>query len=186
MRFIKNRSLQFLIDAFIVALALMMAYGIRFEGIPPRNYLKQFLLILPYLALLRMGLLILFGVYRLVWRYISLRDLPRILLAIGTGSVVLVVVRFGLAPALEALGFRINPLFATVPYGVLAVELLLTSAGIISARIYGATKDSAGPWRKPPGWWPPAWRPAIAKSISTRLPPAGTMPFRRTAPLIWT
>ena len=53
-------------------------------------------------------------------------------MAAGTG--VLVAARFGLAPLLALIGFVVNPLYATVPFGVLAAELVLTTGGIIAAR----------------------------------------------------
>ena len=55
MRFIRSRLMQFVVDGLVVVLALAVAYLIRFEGSPPRHYIKQFLLLAPYLVLLRVG-----------------------------------------------------------------------------------------------------------------------------------
>jgi FlaA1/EpsC-like NDP-sugar epimerase len=134
MRFVRTRALQLLVDALVVCLALVLAYEIRFEGAIPRDYLRQLILVLPYVIILRIGLFALFGVYRLVWRYISLRDIPRVLAAIGAGTAGLVVARYTVVHLLRGLGITVNPLFSTVPYGVLAAELLLTCLGMISAR----------------------------------------------------
>jgi FlaA1/EpsC-like NDP-sugar epimerase len=134
MKFLRNRSFQLLVDAMVVGIALVLAYAMRFEGFPPRVYYKQLFLLLPYLVLLRIGILALFGVYRLVWRYVSLRDLPRILLAATAGTGILLVARFGLAPLLKMIGIVVNPLYVTVPFGVLAGELVLTTIGIIAVR----------------------------------------------------
>ena len=135
MRFIRNRFLQFVVDGLVVATALLAAYFIRWTGeIPPRDYIKQFLLIVPYLVLLRIGLLAGFGVYRLIWRYISLRDMPRILAAVGLGSVLMVAVRYTLPTLMMISPIRLNPKFATVPYGVLAAEFVLTIGGIVAVR----------------------------------------------------
>jgi len=134
MRFLRTRALQFFVDGFVVCLAFALAYAIRFEGLPPRDYIKQLLLVLPYLVLLRLGLMAAFGVYRLVWRYVSLRDLPRILASVLAGSLMLVAARFGVVPLFSGIGLTLNPLFATVPYGVMAAEFLLTAGGIIAAR----------------------------------------------------
>ena len=38
MRFLRTRATQFAIDAGVIALALAVAYAIRFEGLPPRVY----------------------------------------------------------------------------------------------------------------------------------------------------
>lgn len=134
MRFIKTRSLQLFSDSVVAALAVILAYALRFEGAVPRPYVKQILLVLPYIILLRVALFGLFGVYRLVWRYISLRDLPRIVAAAATGTAIIIASRFGLAPFLLVLGLKLNPLFSTVPYGVMGMEILLFLTGTISAR----------------------------------------------------
>ena len=70
MRFIRTRLLQIMVDALVVCLALTLAYAIRFEGTPPGLYRKQFLLVMPYLVLLRLGVFAAFGGYRLVWRFV--------------------------------------------------------------------------------------------------------------------
>ena len=151
MNFSRARLLQVIVDGLIIVAALALAYAIRFEGLPPRGYLKQFLLVAPYLVLLHLGLAVAFGVYRLVWRYIGLRDLPRIVGALATGSFVLVLVRHFLPVALRAAGLTFNPLFFSVPYGVLLAELVLATGGIISARALWRmlTERNATPVRRP-------------------------------------
>jgi len=134
MKFLRTRLLQLMVDGLVVVLALTAAYLIRFEGHPPRVYLKQLLLIAPYVVLLRVSLIAAFGVYRLVWRYVSLRDLPRILASVAAGTAALVLARFTVVPLLEAVGFVVNPLYATVPFGVLGAELVFTAVGIIAVR----------------------------------------------------
>ena len=134
MKFIRTRSLQLVTDAVIMAVALGLAYAMRFEGFPPRLYFKQFMLIVPYMIILRLVIFWLFGVYRLVWRYISLSDLPRILLATATGSAITMVARFLARPLFALIGVKLGPVIATVPYGVLAVELVLTILGLVAAR----------------------------------------------------
>ena len=134
MKFLRTRMLQLLVDGLVVVLALAAAYLIRFEGSPPRPYIKQLLLIAPYLMLLRIGLMAWLGIYRLVWRYVSLRDLPRIILSMAAGSAVLVAARFGIVPLFKAFGFVVNPTYASVPFGVLTAELVLSTVGIISVR----------------------------------------------------
>jgi FlaA1/EpsC-like NDP-sugar epimerase len=134
MRFIRTRSLQLAVDALVVAVALVLAYVMRFEGAIPRDYVRQLFLILPYVMILRIAIFTVLGVYKLVWRYINLRDLPRIFLAVGAGTGVMVAARFGLAPLLKSLGFIVNPFFSTVPFGIIAAEALLTTFGVIAAR----------------------------------------------------
>jgi FlaA1/EpsC-like NDP-sugar epimerase len=131
-----------LVDAVVVCVALVLAYALRFEGTPPGLYRKQFLLVLPYLVLLRLAIFSAFGVYRLVWRYVSFRDLPRIVGATACGSLVLAAARFLTAPLLGALGLVITPVHATVPWGVLLAEFVFTAAGTVAVRgLWRFTKE---------------------------------------------
>lgn len=136
MRFLRARSMQFVVDALVVSITLALAYLMRFEGLPSRLYIKQFLMVLPYVVLLRLMIFAVSGVYRLMWRYISLQDIPRIVLAVASGSAMILVVRYGLGALFNLMGFVINPVFVTVPYGVLAGELVLTTGGIIAVRAF--------------------------------------------------
>ena len=134
MRFIRTRLLQICIDAAIIGLAFAIAYAIRFEGDVPDVYRKQFILMLPYLAILRLSLFGALGVYRLVWRYVTMRDLPRFAIATGLGSIVVVAVRFLVSPVADSVGWEVNSLHASVPYSVIAIEFVLTSVGVVGAR----------------------------------------------------
>jgi FlaA1/EpsC-like NDP-sugar epimerase len=134
MRFIRTRLVQMLIDAFVVATALLLAYAIRFDGTPPGIYRKQFFLVLPYLVILRIAVLGLFHVHRLSWRFVTMRDLPRIVGATLTGSAVLVLARFVALPLTAALGLVVIPRHVTVPFSVMAMEFILSTAGIVAVR----------------------------------------------------
>ncbi|MCC6751735.1 MAG: polysaccharide biosynthesis protein [Deltaproteobacteria bacterium] len=134
MKLTTARLLQIGVDALVVCIAFVVAYGIRFEGQPPREYIKQLILVAPYLVLLRLSLFAAFSVYRLVWRYISLRDLPRLVASTLAGSALLAFARFWVEPASNLVGLRVNPAFATVPYGVLVAEWVMTTVGLIAVR----------------------------------------------------
>ena len=50
-RFVYTRANQILIDAFIIAAALWFAYMIRFDGVPPEDSRRQFIIIVPFAVL---------------------------------------------------------------------------------------------------------------------------------------
>ena len=114
MKFIRTRLLQLAVDAATICLAFAIAYAIRFEGTPPSVYRKQFVLVLPYLLILRITLFNTLGVYRLIWRYVTMRDLPRFALATALGSAVLVAARFLVQPVADFIGLVVNAKHATV------------------------------------------------------------------------
>ena len=71
---IYTRTNKVIIDAGIFSTSFLIAYLIRFEGFPPRTALKQFLLWFPYLVAARVYINWKFGIYRSIWRYVSLPD----------------------------------------------------------------------------------------------------------------
>ncbi|MCK5799697.1 MAG: hypothetical protein KAI47_21050, partial [Deltaproteobacteria bacterium] len=135
MTLVRNRLLQALLDGLVIFIALLLAYAVRFEGSLPRFYLKQLLLLAPYVVLLRLGLYIVFGVYRLLWRYISIKDLPRIAGAIAAGTAALVLLRATFPWFLSATGLTFNESFTRIPYGVLIMEMVFSFGGAVALRL---------------------------------------------------
>jgi len=126
-----------LADLAAFGLCLLVAYIIRFEGTDdfPRYYLRQFLLVLPYVLILRLFLFHLFGVYQLVWQYITPRDLPRIVGAMVAGSGVLALVRLFLGPVRDAFHIQLNTGLGAIPFGVLLIELVITTSAVVGMRL---------------------------------------------------
>ncbi len=122
-------------DGAIILIALLLAYAVRFEGSLPRFYLKQLVLLAPYVVLLRLGVYMAFGVYRLLWRYISLKDLPRIAGAIAAGTAALILFRAGFPWFLRATGLTFNESFTRIPYGILIMEMVFSFGGAVAIRL---------------------------------------------------
>jgi FlaA1/EpsC-like NDP-sugar epimerase len=128
-----NRTAQFLVDAGVIGLAYVMAFLLRFEGAIPATMLRTLAWTLPYVVALYFGAMLAFGVHRLAWRYIGLRDMRRIALAVGSSTALLVASRFAAASLLDlsgGLAFR-----AVVPIGVTLSTAAFAFLGIIGVRV---------------------------------------------------
>jgi FlaA1/EpsC-like NDP-sugar epimerase len=90
-----TRTNQVLIDALIFASSFALAYVIRFEGIPPWRDVKEFMLWVPYVVGLRLYINWKMGVYRFIWRYISLSDALVIARSLAIMTSVMLLFRFG-------------------------------------------------------------------------------------------
>jgi len=121
-----SRTTQLLIDASIVALSLAIAYWIRFEGDIPEPDKNKLLSLLPYVVLLRILANYLLGVYSLVWRYVSLSDIPIMLKPIGACSLIFLSLRLFLPP--DYAQYKL-------PLSVISVEFLLVFLGFLGARV---------------------------------------------------
>lgn len=87
---IKNQSLIFVHDLGMVALAWFSAFWLHLDlAFVPLSKFDQALNWLPLVLIVQMGLALLMGVYRGMWRYSSLADLSRLIKAVVIGSLLL-------------------------------------------------------------------------------------------------
>src|SRR5690606_3228807 len=85
-----------------------------------------------YVIAFQYAVLAAFGVPRFVWRYTSLREVTRIGLALSAAAAVLLAVRL-LAGALLERGTG-YALYALVPIGVIAIDLVLAFLAVAGVR----------------------------------------------------
>jgi FlaA1/EpsC-like NDP-sugar epimerase len=81
-----RRVVVFLHDVLAAAFAWMAAFWLRFNLDIPEEYEALMLQWLPWVTLIYALVFLLMGLYRGLWRYASLPDLQRILLAVGIGA----------------------------------------------------------------------------------------------------
>jgi FlaA1/EpsC-like NDP-sugar epimerase len=73
---LKNRHFYYMIagDAALFALGHIITYFVRFEFAPNPTEVWQCLVVLPWLVPLKVAVFFMFGLYRGMWRYTSVRD----------------------------------------------------------------------------------------------------------------
>ncbi|MFZ0429906.1 MAG: polysaccharide biosynthesis protein, partial [Acidobacteriota bacterium] len=120
-----SRSAQLFIDAMVIFLALAFSYLIRFDGLPPVEFQKQFLLVAPYLVVAYLLINQFWGVGRFVWRFTSIREALVIGLSVATTALVLLVARIVVLE--HYADFR-------VPFGILLVQAPLAYIGMLGVR----------------------------------------------------
>jgi FlaA1/EpsC-like NDP-sugar epimerase len=87
---------------------------------------------LPYVVALFYGSIVIFDVHRLAWRYIGLRDMRRMALAIGCGAVVMVLSRFVAVRSVHSGGLWVR---ALIPLGVTMSTATFAFVGIVGVRV---------------------------------------------------
>ncbi len=90
----RNRWWMVAVDAALLTAALVGAFWLRFDFTIPPYYRAYFWQILLFVVGLRLALLILSGVYRGVWRYISVGDLVAIAKAVTIGTLLVASASF--------------------------------------------------------------------------------------------
>ncbi|MGH8641843.1 MAG: polysaccharide biosynthesis protein, partial [Burkholderiales bacterium] len=97
--------------------AWLCAYWLRFTPDLPDYYLDQALQILPWVVAVHAVLFWSFGLYRGIWRYASLPDLRRILMAVGAAAVAVPTLLFMLQIAVPRTVLILTPLLLLLAMG---------------------------------------------------------------------
>lgn len=83
----KRRIVEVLLDLLLICIAYYSAYFLRFEGSLLASNLSLLKESLVWIILIKISIFFLFGLYRGVWRYISISDLLTIFKVVSTGSI---------------------------------------------------------------------------------------------------
>ncbi|MDQ2629793.1 MAG: polysaccharide biosynthesis protein, partial [Actinomycetota bacterium] len=123
----RNRVLQIVADAALIALAYFLAFQLRFLDDPngwPQRYETLFAQSVGFVVAGKLVVFYAFGLYQKWWRYVSGRDFLLILRAVAVASALLVIV-FAVA----------KPFEHALPRSVEVMDFLLTALLIAGARL---------------------------------------------------
>lgn len=127
-----SRPGQILLDLSVLAVALVLAYAIRFEFAAPfartwwHFFVVDFTLVGPEVLIVQMAMFYAWGIYEFIWRYVGLADLKAFAGAFLSSTIILIVVRLSLPPFLGAL---------SVPLSVIAIDSLLAFGFTLALRL---------------------------------------------------
>jgi FlaA1/EpsC-like NDP-sugar epimerase len=121
-----NRSTQMAIDALIVMASFVLAHMLRFDGWPPGIDGQRMIFALPYVVVLHLIVNSLMGLYRRVWRYVSIPDAIHLACAVGVISLLLLTLRLLIPESRSLWAF---------PIGTIVIDFLLATFGLLGARM---------------------------------------------------
>jgi FlaA1/EpsC-like NDP-sugar epimerase len=126
----RHRIWQVAVDVGLVVLAWYLAFQLRFDrGVPPRY--DEFLgaEVFVVVVVVMIGIFVLFGLYDHWWRYVSIRDMWRSILAVSLASVATVLVIYLWDPVP---GWRL-------PRGVVGIDWLILLGLVTGVRLLART-----------------------------------------------
>ncbi|MCZ7645158.1 MAG: polysaccharide biosynthesis protein [Planctomycetota bacterium] len=130
-RLFSIHSAHLLVDLSVLSLAYWLAYLLRFEYPIPILMFKRLAFTWPYVIFLQYAALTLFKVTRFSWRFFGLREVPRIVYALGGVAALLVLARLVAWPLRESFGYL---LYTAIPFTVIALDFMLAFLGITGVR----------------------------------------------------
>jgi FlaA1/EpsC-like NDP-sugar epimerase len=129
---ITQRLTHLAVDGAVLAAALALAFLVRFDGDIPAQMLKRLAFLTPYVVGLQLLGLSAFMVQRFAWRYVGLREVGRILLALGAASAVMLALRI-VAGAGQAYDSYWQ--YLAIPFGVIVADFFLSFLGVSGVRV---------------------------------------------------
>lgn len=127
---------KLVLDAMAFAMALAIAYWLRFDGVPPPPYRSQFLWLLPLLPLVRLAVGWRTGTHRTSWRLFGLGETLVVLRSVAWVTGVLLVVRLVMPWA--------SPGLPVMPLGVITLEALVGVTAVLAMRVGLRMHDEYG------------------------------------------
>jgi hypothetical protein len=122
-----GRRAQFGLDAVVLAGSFVLAYLLRFDFAPNRRNLLDLAAQTTPVVLVHLAALRLWRVQNVIWRYISLIDLKRFVMAITSAAVPLLAMRLFLPLGLQGL---------KVPLSVIVINAMLAFMGLTGLRVF--------------------------------------------------
>lgn len=138
-----TKRLQQPIDVVTLAAAFYLAYLLRFDFNLPSQVISEMLLQLPFVVLLQLIVMALFGVYAFIWRYVGMREMRAFINAALVSALILLLVRVAAPGTLETL---------QVPLSVILISTALGFGGVLGLRVlrralyerYEGRRETAG------------------------------------------
>jgi len=121
-----TRRLQFLLDTFVLLLAFVISYLLRFDFFIPPDWAHNLLVQIPFVVLVQFAALNLAGGRTFIWRYTGIAHLKAFLIAAGASFLLIVALRLGLPEQFQA--WR-------VPLSVNIMDTLLAFGGAFGLRV---------------------------------------------------
>ncbi|MCG3173011.1 MAG: UDP-N-acetyl-alpha-D-glucosamine C6 dehydratase [Myxococcota bacterium] len=127
-----SRPSQLIVDGLLIAISMATAYSIRFVDLPEfepgdlKFHTKQMLLLTPYVVGVRLFCNYLFGVNRIIWRYVGLADVRVFLTAVAIPSFFFLLFRLLLPASYQ---------YLRIPISVIVLEAFLTFLLLLGARV---------------------------------------------------
>jgi FlaA1/EpsC-like NDP-sugar epimerase len=125
-------SARVLLDLLVLSIALWLGFLLRFDGDISFQWFKRAIFCWPWAIGIQYFFLFVLDVPRCSWRHVGLREAKRILAAMALAMLVLAAARL---VAGQTLTFFQHTRYAALPFGVIAIDFLLASSGLIGIRV---------------------------------------------------
>lgn len=97
MHVLMRRSILFFIDTILLTLAYFLTFELRFEFYIPSVYMEILLSTFVFVVLIKILFFVVFGLYNSLWRYVSIDELFKLIIALTTSSIIIYILNITLS-----------------------------------------------------------------------------------------
>lgn len=126
LRRLLSKRYQLGVDLFVLIVAFVLAYLLRFDFQIPREELRSGLTQIPYVVMIQFMALVVAGVYTFIWRYIGMSEIKTFLAAGLWSALVLLMLRLTLPDGMQE--WR-------VPLSVILMDTTFAFGGVVCSRV---------------------------------------------------
>lgn len=112
MQVLMRRSILFFLDIILITLAYFLTFELRFEFFVPSPFIDLLKMSFPYVVTIKIVLFAIFGLYNSLWRYVSIDELFKLIIATTLGNVILYLIN---------IGFDLN-----IPRSIILIDWIIT------------------------------------------------------------
>lgn len=112
MQVLMRRSILFFIDIVLLTLAYFLTFELRFEFFVPNIFLDILKSTFIYVVLIKIAFFVVFGLYNSLWRYVSIDELFKLIIATTLSSILIYILN---------VGFSFN-----LPRSIIFIDLILS------------------------------------------------------------
>ena len=97
MQVLMRRSILFFLDIILITLAYFLTFELRFEFFVPSVFIELLKSTFIYIVIIKIILYTVFGLYNSLWRYVSIDELFKLIIATTLGNVIIYLFNIGFA-----------------------------------------------------------------------------------------
>jgi FlaA1/EpsC-like NDP-sugar epimerase len=121
-----TKRVQYILDVTMLSAAFLLAYMLRFDFLVPSEYRVRALTQLVLVVFIQFGALLMVGVYKFIWRYISVSEAQVYLKAVLLATIPVLLARLVLPESYELL---------QVPLSITIMNTALAFGGLLCLRV---------------------------------------------------
>lgn len=129
----QRKLLRFTVEILCLAAAFAMSFMVRIDVILSWTWGKRILIHIVPVVVLELVCLWLFGALRGAWRFVSIQDVKRILIALAVACVPMILTRIVIGACLKP---QDPLLILSLPWGVIFVNFCLAFLSLVGARVF--------------------------------------------------